>query len=510
MSTLLTFCALGQPVNWSQGVVYEYDGSGNVKKIGTDTYVYDTAQRLIRGTVTGSQQSYSYDSFGNRTACLPGGGGDCQYGFTVNSSTNRIANRTYDKRGNMLQLPEGNTLDYDELGMVRKETGSNRAVYYIYTADDERIAVYDADAQLGTHAWRWTVRGLDKKPLREFTSEGTSGTVNFKWSKDHIWRDVALLASRQLDATAPGGVSTYHYHTDHLGTPRQVTTTAALLIGRHDYLPFGPELPNATEPQQQNLKFTGHERDTPRDHPPLDYMHARYFEPRLGRFLSVDPTWSSADMGRPQSWNRYAYVRNSPINRTDPDGRVDGNGMGEPLEWESGGLERSQQLGISNRTANGTAKGALVIASLPIPGPEDVLITTAALALGRRLLGRALTRIAAAASDDVADAVKVEVSATKYGPAVEHIGDAQAAGHPRVLTIDRGATKARRAEAMKGKATVPGKDRDEYPPAMFKEGGQGSSVRPINPKANRGCGAAIGNQCRGLPDGTKVEIVPKP
>jgi hypothetical protein len=43
---------------------------------------------------------------------------------------------------------------------------------------------------------------------------------------------------------------------------------------------------------------------------------------RTGRFLSVDPTWSSADLGRPQSWNRYSYVTNDPINRFDPDGRA--------------------------------------------------------------------------------------------------------------------------------------------------------------------------------------------
>jgi hypothetical protein len=40
-----------------------------------------------------------------------------------------------------------------------------------------------------------------------------------------------------------------------------------------------------------------------------------------GRFLSVDPTWESADLKKPQSWNRYAYVLNNPVNLTDPDGK---------------------------------------------------------------------------------------------------------------------------------------------------------------------------------------------
>lgn len=52
-----------------------------------------------------------------------------------------------------------------------------------------------------------------------------------------------------------------------------------------------------------------------------------------------------------------------------------------------------------------------------------------------------------------------------------------------------------------------GKDLDEYPPAMFQEGGAGSSVRPVSPGDKRGAGACIGNQCRGLFDGDQVKIV---
>ncbi|WP_423815646.1 NucA/NucB deoxyribonuclease domain-containing protein [Ralstonia solanacearum species complex bacterium KE056] len=47
---------------------------------------------------------------------------------------------------------------------------------------------------------------------------------------------------------------------------------------------------------------------------------------------------------------------------------------------------------------------------------------------------------------------------------------------------------------------------DEYPPAMFKEGGAGASVRAISPRDNMSAGACIGNACRGLPDGTRVRI----
>jgi hypothetical protein len=41
----------------------------------------------------------------------------------------------------------------------------------------------------------------------------------------------------------------------------------------------------------------------------------------MGRFLSIDPTWDSADLARPQAWNRYSYVLDDPVTLTDPNGK---------------------------------------------------------------------------------------------------------------------------------------------------------------------------------------------
>jgi RHS repeat-associated protein len=106
--------------------------------------------------------------------------------------------------------------------------------------------------------------------------------------------------------------------------------------------------------------------------------------------------------------------------------------------------------------------------------------------------------------DGVPDVV---IRKSDYPETAQHVEDAQAAGHPDHLTIDRSGAKRRRKESMRGHSTVPGKDRDEYPPAMFEEGGTGSSVRPISPSDNRGAGSSMGHQCSGLPDGTVVHVV---
>ena len=65
----------------------------------------------------------------------------------------------------------------------------------------------------------------------------------------------------------------------------------------------------------------GHERDhvSPPEYDYVDYldhMHARYYSPVMGRFLSVDPAMDvGKNLPRPQRWNRYSYVTNNPINR---------------------------------------------------------------------------------------------------------------------------------------------------------------------------------------------------
>ncbi|MGC2657447.1 MAG: RHS repeat-associated core domain-containing protein [Bryobacteraceae bacterium] len=114
---------------------------------------------------------------------------------------------------------------------------------------------------------------------------------------------------------------------DHLGSTRLVTDQNDNVVARHDYLPFGEEMPvgvdgrtsagswDATDLVTQ--KFTSKERDSESG---LDYFGARYYGSALGRFTSPDPLMASARASNPQSWNRYAYALNSPLRFVDPDG----------------------------------------------------------------------------------------------------------------------------------------------------------------------------------------------
>lgn len=315
-------------VPWRTGVTYEYDGSGNVKKIASDTFFYDVASRLVQSTVNGETRKFEYDAFGNRTKCTRGMSTDCQ-GQTINAANNRITGtNVYDAAGNVIQL-DGHQYTYDALNRMTSDTDLNNGVIreYVYTADDERVAVYTVDQW-----WRWTLRDTSGNVLREYMSEDADGsdgrngpdgkgTANWQWAKDYIWRGLQLLATRQVPPGSNTPV-TYHYHLDHLGTPRRITDGNDRIVGFHDYHAFGPEVGTGkTEPSLSLFKYTGHERDIAQSSvaPSLDYMHARYYSGALGRFMSVDPA-RSADLSSPQSWNLYTYALNNPWKFTDPDG----------------------------------------------------------------------------------------------------------------------------------------------------------------------------------------------
>lgn len=61
--------------------------------------------------------------------------------------------------------------------------------------------------------------------------------------------------------------------------------------------------------------YTGHVNDPDTG---LVYMQARYYDPSIGRFLSVDALKPKA--GDITSFNRFIYVGNNPVARTDPTG----------------------------------------------------------------------------------------------------------------------------------------------------------------------------------------------
>ena len=116
--------------------------------------------------------------------------------------------------------------------------------------------------------------------------------------------------------------------TDHLGSIHTIMDGKTMaVLQRQSFDPFGQRR-NPTDwkallgTQLTNFDtklttrgFTGHEQ---LDEVGLIHMNGRVYDPKLGRFLQADPFVQAAE--NTQSFNRYSYVLNNPLNAVDPSG----------------------------------------------------------------------------------------------------------------------------------------------------------------------------------------------
>ncbi|MGY0799873.1 RHS repeat-associated core domain-containing protein [Lysobacter sp. A286] len=130
---------------------------------------------------------------------------------------------------------------------------------------------------------------------------------------EYIYLGGSLVATREKD-TATGAYSNRYQHTDALGSPVVVTSQGRGVLERTEYEPFGQVL---NRPLKDGPGYTGHVEDATTG---LVQMQQRYYDPMLGRFLSVDPVTANPKTG--SNFNRYWYANNNPYANKDPDGRL--------------------------------------------------------------------------------------------------------------------------------------------------------------------------------------------
>lgn len=329
---------------WNTGS-YRYDALGSIFKIDSDEYTYDTANRLVKSAMSGGTQNFDYDRYGNITNFAGAA-------LSPDPATNRLGSTiaTYDIAGNMKTYKDPRqaayqyAYEYDAFNNIHHVTAFAGQVQklgrmYLYDAGDERVAIIDYLSARPNIQETWSARDLANSVIRDFVrtydaSQQPPGGQNpanrgWVWSRDYVFRGTTVAAS--IDNT---GIT--HVHVDHLGSER-VTTNGTRVAGPvRTYKPFGEEVVSTPDPIR--LKFTGHERDDAGGdllYGDLDYMHARYYNPGLGRFLSRDPIMS-AKLPKPQTWNKYTYARNNPLIYVDPNGE-DSFLVSRPLSFTSRG-----------------------------------------------------------------------------------------------------------------------------------------------------------------------------
>jgi RHS repeat-associated protein len=253
---------------WGAGLV-QYSGAGDIAsyQLGGDTktYSYDPSSgRLsnVSSTATGVK-SFAYDIFGN-----------------ASPTTEPYS---YDNASNLVSAGAGRSYLYD---------GANTRVKTVSGG----VSTYEFRSAHGVLLAEWRKQACCNDLLVE-----------------HVYVTGKHVAAQTSDFL---GASVYGLYWDFFQNDAAGSVLASVYTGgvvfKESYKPFGERV-NATAANNQ-IWFAGQKQDAP----DLIHMGARYYDPQIGRFLSIDP--KEADPSDLHSLNRYAYANNNPNRFVDPDG----------------------------------------------------------------------------------------------------------------------------------------------------------------------------------------------
>lgn len=260
-------------------ITYVGNQLNNVTDAATDP-LYNGAFNFVDGNKT-SIQEYKYDSNGN----------------LEQDYNKKIAKIQYNSLNlpSALQFANGNSKDY------------------LYGADGMKRRV--------THKTAIANISVPMGQIKELASSQISQTNTTDYCNNVIYENgvLSMILTEEGYVTLSGDAPIYHYYLkDHQGNNRVVINQASTVEQINHYYPFGGLFEvNTTTSGIQSYKYNGKELDRIHGVDWYDY-EARMYDGALGRFTTVDPLTEKY-----YSTNLYAYCKNNPINRIDPDGKDD-------------------------------------------------------------------------------------------------------------------------------------------------------------------------------------------
>ena len=254
----------------------------------TTTYTYDTAaggpsaHQLLGMTATGAEPgtgTFAYDAAGNTTT-----------------------------RDAIDRAPQ--TLSWDPEGrLAAVSVDGNAYASFVYTADGDRLIRREAGV---------TTLYLPGGQELTYTGQATTATRYYGFNGQTIavrtgagYSDVTTLIS------------------DPQGTAQIAVDNGDNQITRRYFDPYGQPLTGGDDWAGDHGFL-----NKPTDDTGLTQIGARYYDPTIGRFISVDPIMDLAD---PQQWQGYAYANNNPVTYSDPTGL-----KAKKRHWSHRGLKKAR------------------------------------------------------------------------------------------------------------------------------------------------------------------------
>ena len=294
-------------------------------------------------------ERYSYDPTGNILEMVHRGSDPVNPGWTRNYTydelslleglrrSNRLTNTTigattetystagngYDAHGNMLRLPQLQSIEWDfkdQMRMTQRQAVNPADADGVAHQGERTWYVYDSGGlrvRKVTELAGGQIRD-ERIYLGGFEIYRRAGVNPLVRETLHIMDDqqrLALVETRTQgnEPGVPQQLIRFQF-SNHLGSASLELDHQAQIISYEEYTPYGSTSYQAVRSQTETLKryrFAGKERD---EETGLNYHSARYCVTWLGRWLSADP------IGIGDGLNLYVYCNNNPVMLSDHSG----------------------------------------------------------------------------------------------------------------------------------------------------------------------------------------------
>jgi RHS repeat-associated protein len=308
----------------SRTLSFAYSSWGNLtsktSNVGPDLdvtgYTYGTAgkpHRLTAVTIRGVSNTLSYDGNGNITTYNAASGDDT---FLVYDGRNRVTRITVGATTGTSTPTARDEFWYDPDGQrfLGKEWwddgGTQKQARMVYLGNFEEVI------PAAGSPYNLVQRTDLSSSVRHIRTRTTAGTFATRF--EYVYRD--LLGSVDVVTNSAGVKLNAKLSFDAFGGRRQETWGSDITASAMTTI-------LANEDERFARGFTDHEM---LNRTGFVHMNGRVYDPRIGRFVSPDPIVQFPTFS--QSYNRYAYVFNSPMSFTDPSGlalvsvTIDGKG----------------------------------------------------------------------------------------------------------------------------------------------------------------------------------------
>ncbi len=287
-------------------------------------YDFDAAYQITRWAINNELSEFSYDRTGQLTSAT--NTAQPNENFRYDANGNRIgpqSSGTYSVGPNNQLLSDGtNHYTYDFEGNMSSRSNTVTGVITTYQWNHRNLLVSVLDfspAGVVTQTVAFVYDALN----RRLTMIANAQTTRFLYDRYDSWIDLDaanVIAARYLHGAQIDELIARNrqidgrgwYFADGIGSIREIANSAGEVIAHVGYSSFG-QAPGIGSPAAlDRFQFTGREWDRETG---LYFYRARYYFPRVARFLRIDPIgFASGD------YNPYRYTHNAPLSFSDPTG----------------------------------------------------------------------------------------------------------------------------------------------------------------------------------------------